>query len=521
MSDYLGDFVEDDTVHIVFTTHDGSGGAVAPSDAFEAADVAIYKDNSATQKTTTNGLTMTSPFDTVTGLHFLTIDTSNDTGDAGFWATGSDYTVVLNPDTETVDSQTVVKVLAQFSIQNRYMRGTDSAYTGTPPTAAAIADAVWDEALSGHQTAGTAGRNLTFAGAILSETTLTGTPTTTVFRLTAGSTTDDFYNDMEIYFIDGNNAGLSRIIADYDGTNRDVTVDEALPLTPASGNAVVIKTNHKHSRTQIGVSVRTEMDANSTGLAAIEADTQDIQSRIPAALTAGGNMSSDVLAISGDTTAADNCESFFDNTGFNASNSTIGTATAVSNTVNASVTSINGDTVAASNFESDYDGTGYSKANSTIGTCTTNTDMRGTDGAYTGTPPTTAAIADAVWDEATSGHSTAGTTGKALTDILEDTGTTLPTQITNLNDLSAADVNAEVVDVIRTDALGEPTQGNPGATISLADKVNYLYKAWRNKSTTTATQYSLYNDAGSTIDHKATLSDDGTTATVDEVVTGP
>jgi hypothetical protein len=37
---------------------------------------------------------------------------------------------------------------------------------------------------------------------------------------------------------------------------------------------------------------------------AIEADTQDIQSRLPAALTAGGNMKSDALAIDGSTVAA-------------------------------------------------------------------------------------------------------------------------------------------------------------------------------------------------------------------------
>ena len=47
----------------------------------------------------------------------------------------------------------------------------------------------------------------------------------------------------------------------------------------------------------------------------------------------------------------------------------------------------------------------------------------------TGTPPTAAAIADAVWDEATAGHTTSGTFGEQLkTDvdaILEDTGTTL------------------------------------------------------------------------------------------------
>lgn len=44
------------------------------------------------------------------------------------------------------------------AIPTTAMRGTDSAYTGTPPTAAAIADAVWDEDATGHQTAGTFGK---------------------------------------------------------------------------------------------------------------------------------------------------------------------------------------------------------------------------------------------------------------------------------------------------------------------------------------------------------------------------
>ena len=92
---------------------------------------------------------------------------------------------------------------------------------------------------------------------------------------------------------------------------------------------------------------------------------------------------------------------------------------------------------------------------------------------------------------------------------------------TNLNDLSAAEVNAEVVDALATDTYGEPAQGAPAATTTLAAKINYLYKAWRNKSTQTATTYALYDDAGSTVDHKATVSDDGTTATKGEIVTGP
>jgi hypothetical protein len=49
---------------------------------------------------------------------------------------------------------------------------------------------------------------------------------------------------------------------------------------------------------------------------AIEADTQDLQARVPAALTAGGNMKADALAISGDTAAADALEGHLDGTTF-------------------------------------------------------------------------------------------------------------------------------------------------------------------------------------------------------------
>jgi hypothetical protein len=43
------------------------------------------------------------------------------------------------------------------AIPTTAMRGTDSAYTGTPPTAAAVADAVWDELQSAHVTVGSFG----------------------------------------------------------------------------------------------------------------------------------------------------------------------------------------------------------------------------------------------------------------------------------------------------------------------------------------------------------------------------
>jgi hypothetical protein len=137
---WLGDFPEDHaSVVCMFTTHAATGAPVAPSTAFEAADVLIYKNGGGAQKTTANGVTMTSPFDTVTGLHCVTIDTSNDTGDAAFWAAGAVYTLVLSAD-ETVDSVAVAKVIGQFGLS---LAGVDAV-----PTAIENADALLNRDMS-------------------------------------------------------------------------------------------------------------------------------------------------------------------------------------------------------------------------------------------------------------------------------------------------------------------------------------------------------------------------------------
>lgn len=104
-------------------------------------------------------------------------------------------------------------------------------------------------------------------------------------------------------------------------------------------------------------------------------------------------------------------------------------------------------------------------------------------------------------------------------ELTSDIGT-VTTALSGLNDLSAAEVNAEVVDVLNTDTYAEPGQGAPGATITLAAKIGYLYKAWRNRSTQTATEYALYADDATTKDQEAAVSDNGTTLDRGEVTTG-
>lgn len=112
-------------------------------------------------------------------------------------------------------------------------------------------------------------------------------------------------------------------------------------------------------------------------------------------------------------------------------------------------------------------------------------------------------------------------TNAILVDTNELQSDDIPGLISALNNISTADVNAQVLDVMNVDTHAEPGQGAPGATISIFEKINYLYKAWRNKKVQDATTYELYDDAGTTVDQKAADSDDGTDATVGEIISGP
>lgn len=110
----VGDVLEDSVVHVKWATYDGNGASVSPS---VAGNIRIYKNNETTEKTTTNGITDTRGHDTLTGIHHIRIDTSDDTGDVGFWETGQDYFVVLVG--ATIDGQSVNAPLAMFSIENQ------------------------------------------------------------------------------------------------------------------------------------------------------------------------------------------------------------------------------------------------------------------------------------------------------------------------------------------------------------------------------------------------------------------
>jgi Flp pilus assembly pilin Flp len=84
---------------------------------------------------------------------------------------------------------------------------------------------------------------------------------------------------------------------------------------------------------------------------------------------------------------------------------------------------------------------------------------------------------------------------------------------------AASDAVSNVYSAI-TSTRAEPGQGSPGATIAPLAKLDYLYKAWRNRHTQTASEYALYADDATTKDHEAAVSDNGTTLDRGEVTTG-
>lgn len=93
--------------------------------------------------------------------------------------------------------------------------------------------------------------------------------------------------------------------------------------------------------------------------------------------------------------------------------------------------------------------------------------------------------------------------------------------VTGFNDVSTAQVNAEVVDALATDTYAEPGQGTPAATATLAAKINYLYKSWRNKKDNDGSTTKLYADDTTTVDQKQTTSEAAGTVTKGEWTTGP
>lgn len=115
----LGDFETGKTLFFPFHTFNAAGASVTLT-GLAVTDIEVYKGESMTQRSSDAGYTLVDTdgidLDGITGIHGFTIDTSDNT-DAGFYAAGNDYIVIVSA--VTVDSQAVSFIVGRFSISNR------------------------------------------------------------------------------------------------------------------------------------------------------------------------------------------------------------------------------------------------------------------------------------------------------------------------------------------------------------------------------------------------------------------
>lgn len=175
--------------------------------------------------------------------------------------------------------------------------------------AAEIADAVWDEGVADHLGAGSTGAALNAAGSA-------GDPWSTPLpgaygagtagkiigdnlNATVGSRASQTSVDTVDDFLD---TEIAAIKAKTDTIPASPAATGDIPTAAAIADAVWDEATSGHATAGTTCKALTDI---ATDAAAIEVDTQDIQSRLPAALTVGGNIKADALAIDGSTTAAD------------------------------------------------------------------------------------------------------------------------------------------------------------------------------------------------------------------------
>lgn len=212
---------------------------------------------------------------------------------------------------------------------------SDSVFVITPfgsipgasaPTAGEVADAVWDEPRGDHVAADSFGQ----ASAVLRSGTAQAGGASTITLDASASATNDLYNYNMISIIAGTGAGQSRQITDYVGSSKVATVGIAWAVNPSSDSVFLIF--------PLGVDAAT--------VAAIaDAVWDEARSGHTTAGSFGEYTNADVLRLSGDATAADNAEAFFDGTGYAGTNNVIPSVTTVTGNVNGSVGSLVGHTV--------------------------------------------------------------------------------------------------------------------------------------------------------------------------------
>lgn len=254
-----------------------------------------------------------------------------------------------------------------------------------------VADQVWDEAMSAHVTGGSFGAALQ---ANHSGTMQAGSTGTTAVLASGASSSDDFYNNSLLLIVSGTGAGQSQYISDYTGSTRTATMNGTWVTTPDNTSVYAVLPGG----TIPGASAPSAAD-----------NAAAVWNALTASYVAAGSFGELFKPIRRNTAQA-------------------GTTSSITLDASASATTdfykyaicylLSGTGGGQARQVTAYNGT--SKVATVAPDWTT---APGADSVFVMLPlgidaATLASIADAVWDEARSGHATAGTFGEY---VLADT----------------------------------------------------------------------------------------------------
>lgn len=290
----------------------------------------------------------------------------------------------FNPTTDTVANVTTV---ASVSGSVGSISGVTFPAGFSSLTVSAISDGVWDEAQSGHTTVGTFG----------------------------------YYLDDQISGIAGGGGGTDWTATEKNQIRYRLGVD---------GTTAAPSVNSPDLATQASVDT---VDAN------VDAILVDTGTTIPGTIaTVDANVDA-ILVDTGTTLPAQisGVETKIDTVDVNVDAVLVDTGT----TIPAQIAGLND--IAATDIVSNGAITTLAGAVvnvDLVDVTTTNSDMRGTDGAYTGTPATAGEVADAVWDESYSAHTAAGTFGK-LMDIIRKANLSIDGTVSGTPTVNTFDTN--------------------------------------------------------------------------------
>lgn len=319
---------------------------------------------------------------------------------------------------------------------------------------AEIADAVWDEAMSGHLTVGTYGQVLRALG-LTGEVNDAGATTTSFAVDGFTEATADHFNGSIIVFTSGACAGQARTITDYSATTQTVTLAEALTDAPANNDDIVIIPGPMAGGT-----------------------LQQVARLFLTLLSASGEIQASTLATD-----------------------TITAAKIAADAITSSELAASAVTEIQSGL-STLDAAGVRSA---VGLASANLDTQLT--AIDDYLDTEVAAIKAKTDQLTF-----GTANRVDSQVYGMEAGTVTAAAVATGAIDADALASDAVDEIWAKALSD-ISAVPGITASALTALNWLFVLSRNKLTQTATTTTVFKDDGSTSLSTSTVSDDATTFT--------